>query len=122
MLFGLSMDYHVFVINSIREATASGLPIREAVRVGVARSAGTVTAAAIVMVSVFSIFASLHLVEMKELGVGLAAAVLLDAVVVRSVVLPSLLVLLGDRIRWPRPTAAHMAAAEPRPLVDAAAR
>ena len=122
VLFGLSMDYHVFVINSIREATASGLPIREAVRLGVARSAGTVTAAAIVMVSVFSIFASLHLVEMKELGVGLAAAVLLDAVVVRSVVLPSLLVLLGDRIRWPSPTAARAAVPAPRPLVDSAAR
>ena len=70
-------------------------------RVGVSRSAGTVTSAAFVMVSVFAIFASLHMVEMKELGLGLAAAVLLDAVVVRSVVLPSLLVLLGDRVRWP---------------------
>ena len=116
VLFGLSMDYHVFVINSIREATASGLPVREAVRLGVVRSAGTVTAAAIVMMSVFSIFAALHLVEMKELGVGLAAAVLVDAVVVRAVVLPSLLILLGDRVRWPRPTVAPAAAAEPRPL------
>ena len=72
-------------------------------RQGILRSAGTVTSAAIVMVSVFSIFASLHMVEMKELGVGLAAAVLIDAVLVRAVVLPSLLVLLGKR-RWaPRP-------------------
>ncbi len=101
VLFGLSMDYHVFVVNSIREATARGLSVREAVRVGVGRSAGTVTAAAVVMVSVFAIFASLHLLEMKQLGVGLAAAVLVDAVLVRAVVLPSLLVLLGDRIRWP---------------------
>ena len=101
VLFGLSMDYHVFVINSIREATARGLSVRDAVRVGVSRSAGTVTSAAIVMVSVFAIFASLHMVEMKELGLGLTAAVLIDAVVVRSVILPSVLVLLGDHIRWP---------------------
>ncbi len=113
VLFGLSMDYHVFVLNSIREATARGLSVREAVRVGVGRSAGTVTAAAAVMVSVFAIFASLHMVEMKELGLGLAVAVLVDALVVRAVVLPSLLVLLGDRVRWPRPAPAPV---EARPL------
>ena len=102
VLFGLSMDYHVFVLSRIREAAAAGLSTRDAVRQGILRSAGTVTSAAIVMVSVFSIFASLHMVEMKELGVGLAAAVLIDAVLVRAVVLPSLLVLLGKR-RWAPP-------------------
>jgi RND superfamily putative drug exporter len=104
VLFGLSMDYHVFVLSRIREAAAAGLDTRAAVRQGILRSAGTVTSAAIVMVSVFSIFASLHMVEMKELGFGLAAAVLIDAVLVRAVVLPSLLVLLGRRRRWAPPT------------------
>jgi hypothetical protein len=104
VLFGLSMDYHVFMLSRIREAAATGLSTRDAVRQGILRSAGTVTSAAIVMVSVFSIFASLHMVEMKELGLSLAVAVLIDAVLVRAVVLPSLLVVLGKR-RWsPTPT------------------
>jgi putative drug exporter of the RND superfamily len=101
VLFGLSMDYHVFVVSRIREAAAIGLPMRAAVRHGILRSAGTVTSAAIVMVSVFAIFASLHMVEMKEIGVGLAAAVLIDAVVVRAIVLPALLCLLGRATWWP---------------------
>jgi RND superfamily putative drug exporter len=98
VLFGLSMDYHVFVLSHIREAAAGGLSTRDAVRAGVVRSAGTVTSAAIVMVSVFAIFASLHMVEMKELGFGLAIAVLIDALVVRGVVLPALLVRFGIRL------------------------
>jgi RND superfamily putative drug exporter len=101
VLFGLSMDYHVFVLSRIREAVQAGLPMREAVRVGTIRSAGAVTSAAVVMVSVFAIFASLHMVEMKELGVGLAVAVLVDALVVRVIVLPSLLILLGRAAWWP---------------------
>jgi RND superfamily putative drug exporter len=104
VLFGLSMDYHVFVLSHIREAAAGGLSTRDAVRAGVVRSAGTVTSAAIVMVSVFAIFASLHMVEMKELGFGLAVAVLIDALVVRGVVLPALLVRF--RIRLDRGAAA----------------
>jgi len=126
VLFGLSMDYHVFVINSIRESAARGLSMRDAVREGVSRSAGTVTSAAIVMVSVFAIFASLHMVEMKELGLGLAVAVLVDAVVVRSVLLPSLLVLLGEKVWWPgRRPAPKVFATEPhpaRPLASATPR
>ena len=101
VLFGLSMDYHVFVLSQVREAVREGLPVREAVRVGVVRSAGTVTSAAAVMVSVFAIFASLHMVEMKQLGLGLAAAVLIDALVVRVVVLPAALCLLGRWAWWP---------------------
>ncbi len=113
VLFGLSMDYHVFVLAQIREAAESGLSTRAAVRAGLVRSAGTVTSAAIVMVSVFAIFASLHMIEMKELGVGLAVAVLIDALVVRVIVLPSLIALLGERIWWPgRPPGA--VATEPR--------
>jgi RND superfamily putative drug exporter len=101
VLFGLSMDYHVFVLAQVREAAASGMSTRDAVRAGLVRSAGTVTSAAIVMVSVFAIFASLHMVEMKELGLGLAVAVLVDALVVRVIVLPSLITLLGQRVWWP---------------------
>jgi RND superfamily putative drug exporter len=101
VLFGLSMDYHVFVVSRIREAAMTGLSTREAVREGIVASAGTVTSAALVMVSVFSIFAALHMVEMKELGVGLAVAVLVDALLIRTIVLPSLMVLLGRWNWWP---------------------
>jgi RND superfamily putative drug exporter len=97
ILFGLSMDYHVFVVSRVREAWASGVGPRDAVRLGVARSAGVVTSAAAVMVAVFAIFATLSALEMKQLGVGLATAVLLDATIVRGVLLPAVLALLGRR-------------------------
>jgi len=104
ILFGLSMDYHVFVVSRVREAWSSGVGPREAVRLGVARSAGVVTSAASVMVAVFAIFATLSTLEMKQLGVGLATAVLLDATLVRGVLLPAVLALLGRRAhtgpRW----------------------
>ncbi len=104
ILFGLSMDYHVFVVSRVREAFTAGAEPREAVRLGVARSAGVVTSAAVVMVAVFSIFATLSSLEMKQLGVGLAVAILLDATVVRGVLLPAVLTLLGRRAhtgpRW----------------------
>ncbi|RIK12442.1 MAG: RND transporter [Acidobacteria bacterium] len=110
MLFGLSMDYHVFVPSRVREARDSGLTAAEAIRHGVARSAGVVTAAAAVMVGVFSVFGTLSLLEMKQMGVGLAVAILLDATVVRGILLPSVLALLGDRAhtgpRW-LPRLAH---------------
>jgi len=101
VLFGLSMDYHVFVVSRIREAAKSGLPARAAVADGIIRSAGVVTSAAAVMVTVFAIFAGLTLMDMKQMGVGLAAAVLIDAVVIRVVVLPSLMALLGSANWWP---------------------
>jgi RND superfamily putative drug exporter len=104
ILFGLSMDYHVFVVSRVREAWSGGVGPREAVRLGVARSAGVVTSAAAVMVAVFAIFATLSSLEMKQLGVGLATAVLLDATLVRGVLLPAVLALLGHRAhtgpRW----------------------
>jgi RND superfamily putative drug exporter len=104
ILFGLSMDYHVFVVSRVREAWLNGVGPREAVQLGVARSAGVVTSAAAVMVSVFAIFATLSTLEMKQLGVGLATAVLLDATLVRGVLLPAVLTLLGHRAhtgpRW----------------------
>ena len=101
ILFGLSMDYHVFVVSRIREGVERGLPIRRAVAEGIIGSAGTVTSAAVVMVAVFSIFATLSMVEMKQLGVGLGVAVLIDVLVVRVVVLPSLMALLGRANWWP---------------------
>jgi RND superfamily putative drug exporter len=104
LLFGLSMDYHVFVVSRVREAYQAGATPRDAVRIGVARSAGVVTSAAAVMVAVFAIFGTLSTLEMKQLGVGLAAAVLLDATLVRGVLLPAVLALLGRRAhtgpRW----------------------
>ena len=104
ILFGLSMDYHIFVTSRVREARESGMEARAAIRVGLARSAGVVTSAAAIMVAAFSIFGTLSMLEMKQLGVGLAAAVLLDATVVRGVMLPAGLALLGDRAhtgpRW----------------------
>ncbi|UGQ12902.1 MMPL family transporter [Yinghuangia sp. ASG 101] len=101
VLFGLSMDYHVFVVSRIREAAERGLSTRDAVERGITSSAGVITSAAIVMVSVFAVFATLSMMDMKQMGVGLAAAVLIDAIVVRIVVLPSLMVLLGNRNWWP---------------------
>jgi RND superfamily putative drug exporter len=103
VLVGLSMDYHVFVLSRIREHVRNGLPARLAVEKGVNNTAGVVTSAAAVMVSVFAIFATLSMLEMKMMGVGLAAAILLDATVVRLVLLPAALVLLGDRA-WGRGT------------------
>ena len=97
LLFGLSMDYHIFVTSRIREARDNGASPKEAIRIGVARSAGVVTAAAAVMVGVFSIFGTLSVLEMKQLGVGLAVAILLDATIVRGVLLPAVFALLGDR-------------------------
>src|SRR5690606_30868631 len=97
LLFGLSMDYHIFVTSRVREAHDAGASPREAIRLGLARSAGVVTSAAAVMVGVFAIFGTLSMLEMKQLGVGLAAAVLIDATVVRGVMLPAVLALLGRR-------------------------
>lgn len=101
ILFGLSMDYQVFVVSRIQEARQNGMPAREAVLEGINRSAKVVTSAAIVMVTVFGAFVALHLTEMKQMGFCLAVAVLLDAVVIRLMVLPSVLLLLGERAWWP---------------------
>ncbi|MFJ1897123.1 MMPL family transporter [Streptomyces sp. NPDC088115] len=97
ILFGLSMDYQVFVVSRIKEAMEHGMTAREAVLDGIERSAKVVTSAALVMVTVFAAFVFLHLTEMKQMGFCLAVAVLLDAVVIRLMILPSALLLLGDR-------------------------
>ena len=96
VLFGLSMDYHVFILSRIREAFDRGSSTEEAVAHGIKSTAGVVTSAAVVMVSVFAIFATLSLLIFKQLGVGLAVAVLLDATLVRGVLLPATMKLLGD--------------------------
>jgi uncharacterized membrane protein YdfJ with MMPL/SSD domain len=96
ILFGLSMDYHVFILSRIREAWARGMSTEDAVEHGIKTSAGVVTSAAIVMVGVFAIFATLPILDMKEMGVGLATAVLIDATIVRAVLLPAAMKLLGD--------------------------
>jgi RND superfamily putative drug exporter len=103
-LFGLSMDYHVFILSRIRELRLTGASTREAITGGIASSAGVVTSAALIMMAVFSIFATLHVVELKMLGVGLPAAVLIDATVVRGILMPAAMTLLGERTwylpRW----------------------
>jgi RND superfamily putative drug exporter len=103
ILFGLSMDYHVFIISRIREAYDRGLSNEEAVAHGIKTTASVVTSAATVMVATFGVFALLPLIDMKEMGVGLAAAVLIDATIVRAVLLPATMKLLGDR-NWYLPT------------------
>jgi RND superfamily putative drug exporter len=101
ILFGLSMDYQVFVVSRIREAVLRGLDTRSAVLEGIGSSAGVVTSAAVVMVTVFASFVFLNLVEMKQMGFVLAAAVLLDAFIVRIMILPSAMTLLGEASWWP---------------------
>ncbi|HEX6582073.1 MAG TPA: MMPL family transporter [Thermoleophilaceae bacterium] len=96
ILFGLSMDYHVFILSRIKEAVDRGESTEDAVSHGIKSTAGVVTAAALVMVSVFGIFATLSFIDMKQFGVGLAAAVLIDATLVRGVLLPAAMKLLGD--------------------------
>ncbi len=107
LLFGLSMDYHVFILSRIRELRLAGAPARTAITDGIARSAGVVTSAAVIMVAVFSIFATLSLIEFKVFGVAMALAVLIDATIVRGVLLPAGLALIGDRVWRPRKQAAH---------------
>ena len=96
ILFGLSMDYHVFILSRIREAFHRGVGSDEAIAYGIRSTAGVVTSAAIVMVFVFAIFATLSMLFFKQFGVGLATAILLDATIVRAVLLPASMKLLGD--------------------------
>jgi uncharacterized membrane protein YdfJ with MMPL/SSD domain len=95
VLFGLSMDYHVFIVSRIKELVDRGTRTEEAVSRGIAGTASTVTAAAAVMVAVFAIFATLSTLDIKQMGVGLAVAVLIDATVIRGVLLPATMKLLG---------------------------
>jgi RND superfamily putative drug exporter len=124
LLFGLSMDYHVFILSRIRERRDRGAATTSAITGGIASSAGVVTSAAVIMVAVFSIFATLSVIDFKMFGIGMAAAVLIDATIVRGILLPAAMTLLGEANwylpRWlawlpgPRPeTAAPSPAAQP---------
>jgi uncharacterized membrane protein YdfJ with MMPL/SSD domain len=97
VLFGLSMDYNVFVVSRIKEAHDRGMSTRQAVSHGVRTTAGVVTSAAVIMVAVFAVFGTLALQQFKQLSLGLAVAVLMDATIVRGVLLPSVMVVLGER-------------------------
>lgn len=103
-LFGLSTDYHVFILSRVRERYAQGMTTADALTSGIASSAGVVTSAAVIMVAVFSIFATLSFVDIKTLGVGLAVAVLVDATAVRGILLPAAIAVLRERTwympRW----------------------
>ncbi|MEU9775570.1 MULTISPECIES: MMPL family transporter [unclassified Streptomyces] len=119
ILFGLSMDYHVFVVSRIREGRMQGRTTREAITHGVVTTAGVVTSAAVIMVAVFAIFGTLSMQSMKQMGVGLAVAVLIDATVIRAVLLPAVMALLGEAnwylpawLRW-LPELSHDAPAIP---------
>jgi RND superfamily putative drug exporter len=133
VLFGLSMDYHILILSRVRESYDAGMTTEQAVSHGIRATASVVTSAAIVMVGVFAIFATLGMIDFKMMGVGLAVAILLDATIVRAVLLPATMTLLGDwnwyLPRWlewlprvtaetpveaPAPDAARRAGAEPR--------
>jgi uncharacterized membrane protein YdfJ with MMPL/SSD domain len=124
ILFGLSMDYHVFILSRIREGFDRGLSTHEAIRRGITHSAGVITSAAVVMVAVFATFATLSVVSMKQLGVGLAVAILLDATIVRGLLVPAVMGMLGERNwylpRWLDRVLPEVATREPQPTaVDA---
>jgi uncharacterized membrane protein YdfJ with MMPL/SSD domain len=127
ILFGLSMDYHVFILSRVREAYDRGMKTEDAVEHGIKSTAGVVSSAALVMVGVFAIFATLPILDMKEMGIGLAAAVLIDATIVRAVLLPATMKLLGDwnwyLPRWLEwlPRLEHEPQAEPVPAEPAPA-
>ena len=118
VLFGLSMDYHVFILSRVREAFDRGMKTEDAVAYGIKSTAGVVTSAAAVMVAVFAIFATLSAIDFKMMGVGLATAILIDATIVRAVLLPATMKLLGDwnwylpsKLDWlPRIGGEHMPA------------
>ena len=125
VLFGLSMDYHVFILSRVRELYDGGLRTDEAVRQGISTTAGTVTSAAAVMVGVFAVFITLSFLDFKELGLGLAAAVLIDATIIRGILLPASMKLLGDWnwylprwLEWLPRVGAERDAAPPLPAPD----
>jgi uncharacterized membrane protein YdfJ with MMPL/SSD domain len=100
IVFGLSMDYEVFLLSRIKERYTATKDNRTAVAQGLAASAKTISSAAIIMVAVFSIFALTGLPQVKEIGVGLAVAIALDATLVRLVLVPATMELMGDWNWW----------------------
>ncbi|MBT2398889.1 MMPL family transporter [Streptomyces sp. ISL-100] len=121
ILVDLSTDYQIFVVSRIKEAVRRGVPTREAVVDGITGSASVVTSAAVIMVSVFVAFLFIDRIEMKQIAVGLTVAVLFDAIVLRALILPSAMALLGDRC-WGRPRNAVTGSGDlPRPATGVAA-
>ncbi|MFC8824507.1 MMPL family transporter [Streptomyces sp. NPDC057137] len=121
ILVGLSTDYQIFVVSRIRERVRRGVPTREAVVEGIAGSASVVTSAAVIMVSVFVSFLFIDRIEMKQIAVGLTVAVLFDAIVLRALILPSAMALLGDRVWWPaKPERLREVAPAPAPVPSGA--
>lgn len=131
MLFGLSMDYHIFILSRVKERWLAGSDSRKAVIDGIAASAGVVTSAAVIMTAVFAVFITLTSIEYMMLGVGMSFAIIIDATVVRGVLLPAAMALLGDRawqlpnwLRWipGRPDEVRAAGAHTQPRTKALAR
>ncbi|HYM59127.1 MAG TPA: MMPL family transporter [Solirubrobacteraceae bacterium] len=118
ILFGLSMDYHVFILSRVREAVDRGMKTDEAVSHGIKTTAGVVTSAALVMVAVFGSFALGSDQELKQLGVGLGAAILIDATLVRAVLLPAMMKLLGERNWWLPKRLSWLPKIEHEPVVE----
>jgi uncharacterized membrane protein YdfJ with MMPL/SSD domain len=121
ILFGLSMDYHVFILSRVKEAHDRGMSTRDAVAHAIKSTAGPVTSAAVVMVAVFAIFAALGALEFKQLGVGLAAAILIDATIIRAVLLPATMTVLGEA-NWYLPQFLRRREPRIRGLADPRAR
>jgi uncharacterized membrane protein YdfJ with MMPL/SSD domain len=128
ILFGLSMDYHVFILSRVREAFDRGMKTADAVEHGIVTTAGVVTSAAVVMVGAFGVFALMPIIDMKEMGIGLAAAVLIDTTIVRAVLLPATMKLLGDAnwylpswLSW-LPRLEHEASAPLKPALSPAGK
>ena len=121
ILFGLSMDYHVFILSRIREAVDRGMRTDDAVAHGIKSTAGVVTSAALVMVAVFGSFALGSDQTMQQLGVGLGVAILIDATLVRAVLLPATMKLLGERNWWLPQRLSWLSRFEHEPVVVPAA-
>ena len=100
ILFGLAMDYQLFLVSGMREAYAHGAPARVAVQHGLRAGRSVVTAAAIIMISVFAGFIFSHDATIKPIGFGLAFGVLLDAFVVRMLLIPAAMHLIGEKAWW----------------------
>jgi RND superfamily putative drug exporter len=115
MLFGLSMDYEVFIVSRIRESWRTGSSNADAIVEGLSQTGAVVTSAALIMVVALSGLVFGHIAGLQELGVGLALGVLVDALIVRALLLPSIMTLLGERNWWFPVTASKVLRVAARP-------
>jgi putative drug exporter of the RND superfamily len=118
MLFGLSMDYEVFMVSRMRETWDSVGDNGRAVAIGLQRTGRIVTAAAVIMVAAFSGFLAGRIVGLQEFGLGLAVAIFLDATIVRALLVPSVMALMGRYNWWLPARVARVARVEPSPLAE----